>query len=172
MKIAAFDVASNTGVAVGVPGSAPIYWSKHLGKPPDERRLAQILRLTDNVIVKHKPDLIYVEAPAAGDFKNTLLTQLVGCVKGCAAARCVDVKEVYPNTVRKHFLGKSLTSRNFPDLSRPKAKLEIKRIVMRRCQALGWNPEDDDQADALAMLDYAFATEVRGYQSKPVGGLF
>jgi hypothetical protein len=73
-------------------------------------------------------------------------------------------------SIRKHFLGKALTSKDYPGLTKDEARSEIKKVVMNRCRALGWAVDTDDEADACALLDYAMAME--GAQTMPSGGLF
>ena len=79
---------------------------------------------------------------------------------------------VFPATTRKHFLGKALTSRDFPGLKQAKAKLAIKQKVKARGEAMGWVIPDLDAADAAATWDWACATYARQYQATPHGGLF
>lgn len=172
MKIVALDVATRTGVCVGSSGADPRAWSVNLGKAPDERRFSNVLTLTQSLIVEHEPDLVVIEAFVGGPKASAYLIGLVACVRGCAANRGVQTEMVYPATVRKHFLGKALTSRDFPGLSNAKAKIAIKERVATQCRAIGWVVPDLDAADAAATWDWACATHARGYQSKPHGGMF
>lgn len=172
MKILALDVATNTGICVGTPGADPRCWSVNLGKAPDERRFSNILKLTQGLIETHSPDLIVIEAFIGGKNASAYLIGLVACVRGCAANRAIKTEMVFPATVRKHFLGKAMTSRDFPGLSTAKAKLAIKGAVAERCRLLGWNVETGDEADACATWDWACATYAPRYQAKPLGGLF
>jgi hypothetical protein len=32
---------------------------------------------------------------------------------------------------------------------------DLKRLTIERCQGYGWNPKNNDEADALGILDYA-----------------
>ena len=172
MKILALDIASNTGIAVGSVGSIPLAWSENLGKAPDERRFSNVLRLTDRLIREHKPDFIAVEAAIGGKTTSHFLVGLVACVRGCAFNRGVPCEALHLGSIRKHFLGKALTTRDFPGLSHAKAKQAIKAEVVKRCNLLGWNPPDHDSADAMALLDYALALKAPKYQARPLGGLF
>lgn len=172
MKICALDIATNTGISTGVSGAKPQTWSVNLGKPPDDRRFSNVLRLTHGLIEKHEPDLIVVEAFVGGPKASAYLIGLVACVRGCATNRGVKVEMVYPATVRKHFLGISKTTRHFPNLKPAKAKLAIKQEVMDRCRLLGWDVPDLDAADAAATWDWACATKAKRFQAAPTGGLF
>lgn len=172
MKVLALDIASTTGIAVGVSGCKPACWSVCLGKSKvEDLRLSNALKMADGLITKHNPDLIVIEAFIGGPQASSYLIGLVACVRGQAYSRGLIPELVYPSTVRKHFLGKSKTSRDFPGLKPAKAKLAIKQEVADRCKLLGWDVPDLDAADAAATWDYACSKWARGYQAKTVGGL-
>lgn len=173
MKILALDIATTTGICVGNSGADPKAWSVSLGQPPEGRRLSNALVMTNGLIRTHDPDLIVIEAAIGGKNASPYLIKLVGCVEGCAYNRGVKLVTVYPATVRKHFVGKSKTSRDFPGLKPAKAKLAIKSEIAARCALLGWDVGDDlDAADAAATWDWACATHAPRYQAKPLGGMF
>ncbi|MFY0682841.1 MAG: hypothetical protein JXR13_19920 [Thalassovita sp.] len=173
MKVLALDIATQTGVAVGNSGDAPKAWSVDLGKGHSEDvRFSEVLKLTHGLIATHKPELIAIEAPIGGNNANAYLIGLAACVRGCAANRGVVCIHVLPASVRKHFLGKAKTSRDFPGLKQSKAKLAIKREVLARCHLLKWDVPDLDAADAAATWDWACANHARQYQAAPLGGLF
>lgn len=171
MKILAMDIATKTGIAVGVSGGDPRSWFMDLGQAPDDRRFSNVLRLTHGLIEAHQPDLIAVEAAIGGPKASAYLIGLVACVRGCAFNRGVRCESVHLGSVRKHFLGKHFTARDFPGMKRIEAKRAMKRMVMDRCQLLGWPVETDDEADAVALWDYACAN-FAGVQAKPLGDLF
>lgn len=188
MKLLALDIATQTGICVGTPGADPKSWSVNLadgiaskvpGETPEKRkarfdggRFSNALHMTHGLIEKHSPDLIVVEAFIGGQNASAYLIGLVACVRGCASNRGVNVEMVFPATVRKHFIGKAMTSRDFPGLKQAKAKLAIKQVVMDRCKLLGWEVPDLDASDAAATWDWGCAVHARGFQAKPTGGLF
>ena len=173
MKILALDIATRTGVSVGSSGEAPVSWSVDLGKGRSEdARFSKALSLTHRMIECHSPDLIAVEAAIGGPNTSHFLVGLLACVRGCAFNRGIPVEVCSIGGIRKHFLGKNLTVRDYPGLSKDQAREQIKAEVMKRCSLLGWEAADDDAADAAALFDYACATFARGYQAKPSGGLF
>lgn len=172
MKIIALDIATQTGIAVGSSGRDPKAWSVDLGKGRSEAaRFSECLKLTHGLIETHKPDLIVVEAFIGGKHASAYLIGLVACVRGCAFNRSVKVEMVFPATVRKHFIGKAMTSKDFPGMKQAKAKLAIKEVVADRCRLLNWDVPDLDAADAAATWDWACATFAPRYQAKTVGGL-
>ncbi|HBU55375.1 hypothetical protein [Sulfitobacter pontiacus] len=173
MKILALDIATHTGIAVGSAGRDPQCWSVDLGEGlTEDYRFSEILKLTHGLIVTHEPDLIICEAFIGGKNASAYLIGLVACVRGCAFNRAVSCELVFPATVRKHFLGKAYTSRDFPGMKQAKAKIEIKKLVKQRAELMGWEIPDLDAADAAATWDWACATHVPNFQAKPVGGLF
>lgn len=172
MKIIGMDVATQCGLAVGSSGRDPQCWSVDLGKGMSEDfRLSEMLKLTHGLIATHEPDLIVIEAFIGGKNASAYLIGLVACARGCAANRGIKTVMVFPATVRKHFLGKALTTKDFPGLKQAEAKIAIKERVAAQCRALGWEVPDLDAADAAATWDWAMATHAPGYQAK-TGGLF
>lgn len=172
MIVLAMDVATTTGLCVGQSGADPRAWVVNLGEAPDDRRFSNVLRLTHELIEKNHPDLIVVEAPIGGPRASAYLIGLVACVRGCAFNRNVRCEVAHLGTVRKHFLGKSLSVKHFPHLKPAAAKKAMKDEVVQRCRLLGWNPQDDNEADAYAIWDWACAVYAPRYQAKPSGELF
>ena len=172
MKILALDLAINTGVAFGSSDGAPRAFTVNLGKPPNGRRLSNALRMAQELIVQNEPDLVIAEASIGGAKASPFLAKIVGCVEGVCWNRSVRCELVTSPTVRKHFLGKHLTVRHFPHLQAKDAKAAIKARVVQRCAHVGWVVDNDDEADALAIWDYACAHYAPRYQAKPSGQLF
>lgn len=171
MKIVALDIASVTGVAVGCPNSSPQCWSVDLGKKlSEEQRFSKALVMTHSVIAEHKPDLIAIEAAVGGPKTSHFLVGLLACVRGCAANRGVPAEVYAIGAIRKHFTGRVWTVKDFPHLKHAAAKAAIKQQVIDRCHLLGWSPQDDNAADALALLDYALAKNTN-HQARIAGGL-
>lgn len=68
------------------------------------------------------------------------VTEMV-CYRADCVQRCFEANNA---TVRKHFIRKGSGKRD-----------EIKRLTIIECEGRGWNVQNDDEADALALLDYA-----------------
>ncbi len=170
VKILAFDIASTTGVAFGAAGDKPKAWAVTLGA--GDERYAKAIRMCGAYVDRFAPDLVVIEAPVGGRDANALLIGLACCVKGEAIRRGLRVEEYFPATVRKHFMGKALTARDFPGKNHGAAKKAIKGAVMARCIALGWEVQSHDAADAAALWDYACSLHSRAHQMTSVGGLF
>lgn len=173
MKVLGLDIATQTGIAVGSSGRDPQCWSVDLGKGRSQVfRYNGILTLTHGLIQRHKPDLIVIEAPIGGGSASAYLISLANIAHAVSFNNSVKCELVFPATVRKHFLGKAYTSKHFPGLKQAKAKIAIKELVKKRAETMGWVVPDLDAADAAATWDWACATHVPTYQSKPQGGLF
>lgn len=172
MKVLAFDTAISTGVAVGCPGEKPLTFTVDLGKASWDVRFSKALRMTEHLIRKFQPDLVVIEAPAAGNFTNQDLVGLTVCVRGQAARMGVPVKMYYANSVRKHFLGRALKASDFPGKNHAAAKKAIKSQIIARCIALGWEVKGGDAADAAALWDLACAMERPSHAMTSIGGIF
>lgn len=173
MRLLAFDIATKTGCAFGIAGGAPKAWTVDLAKGgADHMRLARAIEMTAACVDRFRPDVVAVEAPVGGRDANALLIGLAACVKGEAARRGCKVVEYFPSTVRRHFVGKAKTSKDFPGKTKAAAKTAIKAEVLQRCRILGWDVEGLDAADACALWDFSCAMESRAHQVTSLGGLF
>lgn len=176
MKIVAFDTATRTGVAVGEAGGTPRAWTVDLGQARTQAgRFSRMLKATRIILEEHQPDLIAVEAPITGRMEASATQLMLIGVRACVIgeAERMGVRSVeYPvATIRKHFLGKHFTRKHFPNLPPQRARKEIKGMVIHRCRTLGWRVDDDNQADACALWDYACAMQSADHQMTTVGGL-
>lgn len=174
--IVALDLATQTGVAYGLPGSIPTTFSRDLGKGQSENlRFANALRLIDGLIQQHKPSLVVVEAPVKGPRASPFLIGFVAIIRACCAVRKSQVQMYEIATVRKHFIGKHLTSASFKHLPQNQrkntARKQIKELVISRCEALGWTVEDDNAADAAALWDLACSQNSKAHAAMTAGPL-
>lgn len=173
MLVMSLDIATNCGVAIGNAGASPRAWSVDLGKrASDQVRFAKAIGLARWACEKYRPDLVAIEAPVGGRVTSHLLVGMWACAMGEVQRHNINVVKCDISSVRKHFLGKHLTTKHFPGLTAPKAKMEIKRAVMNRCSALGWDIEGHDAADAAAVWDYACSKHDPNHHTTTIGGLF
>jgi hypothetical protein len=104
---------------------------------------------------RFSPDLVGYESPIVrridGVRKLRKLFGFVNEVEACAVARKIPCVEERSETIRAHFLGPK----------RPKKSAEIDIAVKVRCRLLGWDVEDDNEADALAGMDYLMSLQSR-----------
>ena len=146
MRIAALDLASLTGIAIGRPGEAPECRTEALGEP--KNRGAALMRVVSTLIRDDGADELVIEAPvlkmgpkASADTLR-ILVGLAEIAKAAATYLRTPCVEIEVSTVRKHFLGFN-----------PKGRDNAKRLVLGRCRALGWRVRNDNEADAAALLD-------------------
>ncbi len=164
MKILAVDLATFSGVAFGRPTEAPTTWTVDFGQWKDhDLRLSQVLRWMRHMHSRLKPDLLVVESAVGGHDANALLIGMVACLR--AQAKDLGIRTVaYPvQSVRKHFIGKHMTAKDFPHLDQKAAKKAIKGIVFARCRALGWDVQSLDAADAAALWSFSCGQENKAH---------
>lgn len=164
MKLVAFDLASTTGVAIGDTGDRPYCHTERMGTPgaPHGQRFTQMLRMTKRLIQQHAPDAVAIEMPIAGGVKGGQeRVQLAMGYRAQVAVAChiagIPFHEFTVQSIRKHFIGQGR-------LSGKQAKAE----VMRRCKALGWHTENDNESDAAAVWEYARG-QLTGVTTLPKG---
>ncbi|WP_146620019.1 hypothetical protein [Acuticoccus sediminis] len=76
------------------------------------------------------------------------LTKIQGMLEELGVATRTPVEFVAVGTWRKHFLG-------IGKVGRGKKAPNWKHLAVQRCRQLGWSPKDHNEAEALAILDYA-----------------
>lgn len=160
----ALDLATETGIAFGVAGGKPTGRTERLGEPgaPHGQRFAAAMRLATNLILEINPDYLVIEEPIAGGVKGSadrskVLMGLRGAVFGIAHVRRTRVLEFSVASCRKHFIGHA---------GLPSAK--AKAMTVDRCNRLGWNPANHNEADAMAVWDLARAS-LLGLATLPPG---
>lgn len=148
MIVVGLDIATVTGVCLGSPGQAPVFWTENLGKARShDERFSNVLRLAHKLIKEHEVGAIGIEAPIIvpnRDRKsnNELLMGLIACVRGWAATKGIPCQTFEIASIDKHFLG-----------HRIKGRAERKAANLARCRLLGWSPQNEDEADAGAVFD-------------------
>lgn len=150
-SVVALDLASRTGWA---------YWKRGFSEPAYGSHLISAARGGDNgpffkayadwfvFGLRGVADFVVYELPftnarthqhtAERLFGLAAMTEML-----CEEAR-IDCRKANVQDVRRHFLGPQKLKRK-----------EAKAAVIDQCQLHGWDPQDDDQADALALLDYS-----------------
>jgi hypothetical protein len=151
--ILALDLARVSGWAFGEPGAEPLHGTHEFASRDSSHEAVfnKAMIWTSMMITSHQPDLIVWEAPLATSFKKgstttnttTLLFGLPAIVGAIAYARGIyDCRKADTAKVRGHFLG-----------CNPK-RAEAKPMVVKQCNVMGWDVEDDNEADALATWSY------------------
>jgi len=165
MMVWGLDLGTATGFAYGEAGAIPESGSIILKKKKDPRGIAlgNLIWFLNDRWSQRKPDLVVKEAPMSlqgfmsvhsSEANVRMHHSLHGIVEGMCARFDVPLREEHNATVRKHFIGRG----NFGDRELTKG------AIVRRCQLLGYIPndcDDQDRADALANFDWACATFAR-----------
>jgi hypothetical protein len=156
--ILALDLASVTGWACGEPGREPSHGFIRFAAPgaSHEAIFASALTWALHMLDQYRPKTVVWESPLATSFGVTnikttgLLFGLPAIVGAAAYSRQIyNCRKADTRDVRIHFIGKNL--RREP----------AKAATIARCNALGWNVTDDNEADALAIWHYVAALERR-----------
>jgi len=159
MIVLAFDLATVTGFAYGEPvrGFVPKYGSYRFGQkgcslPAKAWHAGRWFR---KILLEIKPDKVVYEAPmptgrTIGRTRTETTTTLHGLIWQLGEIThdldLFDLESASISSVRNHFLGTC-------DLERKSGKLQTIDI----CYRLGWAPQDDNAADALAIWHYKCA---------------
>lgn len=143
--VLALDLATRTGWCAGRPGERPRFGVWQLrGMTPGERYAALDDILRDSIKI-HQPTEIVFEAPLvrgdhAGINAGRLALGFVAIVELVAYDHSLRVSEVYASQTRKAVLGRG----NFE-------KGKAKEAVAAWCNANGFDPPDDNAADAVVL---------------------
>ena len=154
--ILSLDLATTAGWAFGSPENGVCGYGAHrLPKTGDDvgAYLAAFREWLTKRIEVIKPWTIYFESPVMMGRGKTTLTTLrkiyspAGVTELVAHDHGLDCREANVSDISTHFLGKGA----------PRIGDARKKATIARCRERGWQPECDNAADALALLDYAFS---------------
>lgn len=101
----------------------------------------------EGIVLKLNPCRVIYEKPWHGpNTHQTTAAKLYG-LAAMTQRTCHQLEAPYcfelVSVVRQHFIGKSRLPRG-----------QAKAAVMAQCKLIGWHPQTQDEADALAQLDY------------------
>lgn len=148
------DIATNLGVAFGPPGSSPVFGSLRFGDSDSshEHRFSLAYDWAYEFCQRYKPDVWSYETPmgakgAAG--KSNINTQLL--LNGLPA---VIGLAVYHAQIRRRFRADVGDIRQHFIQRRNLKRKEAKKLTIEKCEELGWNVKNDNEADACAGWSY------------------
>lgn len=102
-------------------------------------------------------ETMYIEKPltqmerrGASNEANDIQLKLLGHAESFAYAMGIRCQLINVKSWARHFIGST------PRSTKSKEK---KAYTMERCRTLGWKPRNDDEGDALGLLDYAINSE-------------
>lgn len=145
----ALDLALKTGWAAGNPCGPVVYGSFKLRGTHDPNRFLELVREVGALIDAHRVTEMVAEAPFIGKFRSTAMSLYgyrAAAMIACANKKVKVADLVEPAKIRKHFIGAGGLKR-----------ADAKAGVIDKCRWRGWNPANDDEADALALWDYRCA---------------
>jgi Holliday junction resolvasome RuvABC endonuclease subunit len=151
--IAAFDLASNVGVALGEPGGVPRAWSYRLPKTGNDvgRYLDHFSDWLIHTLNEHQPTDLFFESPFARFGSTRKLTGLACIAELIAFRRKLPCKEATNSEIAKYFIGQARFKHDNPAVRRQMKK----DAVVAKCKRLGWTVPDNDAADAAALWCFA-----------------
>ena len=149
ISVLALDLATKTGWAFGEMDAEPEYGTLEL--PGGSKNLGPFLHTFSNWLdaALHKmiPEYIVYELPVLPKTTNPTtvikLNSLAGHTELLAHLSKIHCRGARNSTVMKHFTGNGGGKRD-----------DRKARCINACLNRGWEPEDDNQADALAIWDY------------------
>ena len=146
MRILALDLATRTGWAHSSGASGVQDFSPRRGDSPGMRWIefrAWLCRLLDSAPTDV---MVYEQAHHRGGAATHVAHSLIAAVETVAAERGIEVTNRHTSKIKRHALGKGSGSKD---------------EVVEAARGRGWNPADDNEADALWLLDLA-TTELTG----------
>ena len=156
--VLALDLSSHAGWAIGrLPARPLTLMEAAVAKPPQPLSgvahfsgevgpfLIAFEEWMNSMFDQHRPTGVIYESPVLPTLTTPqTVMKLMGLagvlVMVCHRRRIQWVRQAQPSTVKLYFSG-----------SGAKGKDNVKNA----CRARGWTVEDDNEADALALLDYA-----------------
>lgn len=152
--ILAFDLATQTGWAVGV--REPVMGSRRLGPTGCDhaRAGAGLVALMQELVGQYDPSLILFEQPIDKmvmrpndkiKMNPATIYRLHGLAFVCeslARSWGIECQSVNMHTARRMFLGSGMV---------PRGRDKVKAAVMDGCRLRGWHPQNDDEGDAACV---------------------
>jgi hypothetical protein len=152
--VLALDIATRTGWCLGEPGGPPKYGSIRFEGSSHEMRWAAAAHWAAGFYRKHRPGALAYETPGIYHSRKTnidtkvFLGGLVGITAGTIHACGMPADMIFradTPDVRRHFIQ-----------ANPKRAI-AKDLTKAKCRELGYEIQDDDEADAIAVWHFACA---------------
>jgi hypothetical protein len=156
MMALGLDLSVETGFCFGTKASTPHYAVWSLPGFDDRnifRSMGSIMTSVKAVVAENKVWRVAIEAPLALGGRSAHTQRVLTMLAGAAAAGAVEggagwIRMPAPNTWRKAVLGCG-----FP--KNTQGKSIAKQAALDYCRLNGWQPEDDNAADALCIWWWA-----------------
>lgn len=174
MNLLALDLATKTGFAHGEPGGMPTWGSHKLPQTGEDYGafgLAYEAFLSALIQSKGVTRIVYESPilPSTTTLATARKLYSLGTITEMIAGRLgVKCHEAHMQTVRGHFIGASRAPKHIPQKDR---RSWMKSRIIGQCIARGWNVTNDDEADALAVFDWASAIINQKHAANTAGPL-
>jgi len=155
MRDLALDLATRLGFAFGVDGVVESHGSFRLPSTgPDIGSFLLAYRgWFLHALAVWQPDCITFEMPILPETTQIVtlrkLYGLCGLTEMLAIPDRIEVREANLTDIRKHFIG---VARAPTHIEKDRRRQWIKQRTIAECRERGFEPEDDNAADALAMF--------------------
>ncbi len=151
MKILALDLATTTGWATNALDrvSGTVEFALRRGESPGMRFLRCRAWLNEfwQLIGARLDVLVYEQAHHRGGAATAVCVGLVTTAQSFAAEHDIELMPVHTASLKKWATGKGNAS---------------KEMMIEAARVRGWQPQDDNEADAELLLDYAISTLTGG----------
>ena len=144
MKILSLDIATKTGWATNIAGkkSGVAIFEQKRGESPGIRflRCRAWLGSIHNLIGGYPELMVYEQPHHRGGAATSIIIGLLTEVLAFAAAREIDLMTVHSATLKKFATGNGRANKD---------------LMIDASKNFGWDPKDDNEADASLLLEYA-----------------
>lgn len=167
----ALDIATKTGWALGLPGNGLVA-SGVLALPKTGNDIGRFIApyavwLDQKIKESEITDVVF-ESPIMPGVTNVMTLRKLYGLTGRTEEICLDhgigCRERHMQAWRKHFLGRASAPKDIKD--KAERRKWLKSECIRQCRARGWNPRDDNEADALGLMDCVLCTDYPEYASR------
>lgn len=160
-RILALDIATRTGWHTSDHIGGSVDFSRYKA---DRGELQEMFdRWLSDLLARHRPTLLVIERPAYSSASNSqaFLAGLAQAAHATAWRHGIVRTEADSHAVRKLILGDAAYAairKKRPDDKSGAVRNRLKHAVMDWCQQYGVMPQDDNHADAVAMVAWALRT--------------
>ena len=137
--ILALDTSTKTGWALNEPRSSGVENFSEYKRESNGAVLILFRAWLESMIQIYRPNLIIYEQPHHRGKGTTLLMGLVGIVHECVTKFNCTMAEVHSATLKKYATGNGHAT---------------KEEMIEKAKEKKWKPKDDNECDALWLLDY------------------
>ena len=169
--ILALDIATKTGWAIGRPGNGLVA-SGVMTLPKTGNDIGCFIAsyaawLHKNIKENLITDVVF-ETPIMPGVTNVMTLRKLYGLTGRTEEICLDhtirCRERHMQSWRKHFLGRASAPKEIKGKEQRRKWLKDECIL--KCRLRGWFPRDDNEADALGLMDCVLCNDDPDYASR------